>query len=218
MVTKPVQRSEVAESFAPYEEIEEQVFEDVGPSGDAVLTDIEDDARMDYGSINATSQHSLHSSHDADSAVLDEPVHVDWVGTAINQTNLIAPKPRPGMVQRWVRYEDRSGVDKPNWASRLQHGWKPRPVDTVPDYERHYQVAHNSSGPDMIMVDGLVLCEMPAQLLARHAKWVAEQNQQMMRAVQTDHLKASRGVDHTGVERDEKIETTRGKGRVPRSM
>lgn len=216
MAVNPVHKFDTAGSSAPFEEIEEQVYEDNGPSDD-VPYDIEDEALMDSGQIHQTSVHTVHSSHDADSAAHDRPVHVDWAGTAINQTSLIAPPPRQGYVQRWVRYEDRQGMDKPNWASRMQHGWKPRSVDTIPGYDRNYQVTKNASGSEMIIVDGLVLCEMPAQLLKRHADWVAQQNQQMMRAVKTEHLKASEGVNHpTGVERDEKVQTTRGK--VPRSM
>lgn len=219
MAINPVQKSGVAEFEPPYEELEETVFEDLGASSvDDVPNDIEDAASMFTGHIHETSDHSVHSSHDADSLAHDAPVHIDWSGTAINQTNLIAPRPRPGYVQRWVRYEDRQGLDKINFSSRLQHGWKPRDVSTIPGAERHYQIAKNSSGSDMVMVDGLVLCEMPEQLLRRHAEKVAEQNRQMMRAIQTDHLKASRGVDHPGVEREEQVQTQRGKGRVPRSM
>lgn len=81
-------------------------------------------------------------------------------------TNLAAPEPLPGMVQRWIRTGIRGEDDVSNLYRMRQIGWIPRPADTVkgdfaPPTIKHGELA------GCIGVHNMVLMHMPAELARR---------------------------------------------------
>lgn len=75
-------------------------------------------------------------------------------------TSLEAPAPRKGFRQRWIRCGIMGKDDTTNVARKFRDGWKPRPIDTVPNADEFQQIGSGRfSG--FIGIEGMVLCEMP---------------------------------------------------------
>lgn len=153
---------------------------------------------------------SVHSSHDAETlhqSDLNGPLHDEWV----EPKNLDAPPARPGMVQRWVRYHDRDGDDVVNMQYMMRKGWKPRPIETIPQEFRDYPVIKHAN-MDVIAVAGCILCEMPEAQALRIRAAVRQRTRNMDLAVNDETDRASRiGVarGHARIVRNEKISTSR---------
>lgn len=74
--------------------------------------------------------------------------------------SLQAPEPRPGYAQRFVRYMTKGGqkdINKIMQAKRL--GWIPRRIKPGEFQLPTFKIGNSS----IIMIDGLVLCEMPLE-------------------------------------------------------
>mgnify|MGYP000657516011 CR=1 FL=1 len=74
-----------------------------------------------------------------------------------------APKPRPGFVQRWVRFENENGSkDLKNIGKKIrQMGWKPRRASTVQG--NNPAPVMDVDGGGIMMTQGFILCEMPEE-------------------------------------------------------
>lgn len=134
---------------------------------------------------------------------------VDWK----NPSLLDAPPPRPGMVQRWVTTAVRGEDDPANVAKRLNQGWRPRKLDTVPKDFAVPTISHGQFA-GYIGVVGMVLMERPAGLNDKAKSEVRERTSQQMAGVNAalsqvhnpgDPFSAPRLSNKTAVER----------GRVP---
>lgn len=80
----------------------------------------------------------------------------------INPTNLDAPEPRPGYVQRWISDQGADGTVSKEWARKMKQGWSPRDPSTISDHQRRiYETSKTQSGDGAIRMAGLVLCEIP---------------------------------------------------------
>lgn len=163
-------------------------------------------------SVHSADLHSTpHASHDA------EPLH-DEVHAALHDEwreprNLDAPPARPGYVQRWVRVEDRDGKDNLNYANKFREGWRPRPMETIPEELREtFPSTKHASLGDVVMVGGLVLCEMPRQIADSRNRQVRNRINRQNQAVATDAEATSRQGVARGmapIVRDEKITVSR---------
>ena len=124
----------------------------------------------------------------------DEP----WV----NPASLPYIKPRPGMVQRYIRVAMRGEADPVNTARKLREGWVPRRVDTVP---RNVPVPHIDSGKyaGYVGVEGMILMEMPEERNAARNKYFANRNKQQSDAVDLKLAKETRGK--VNVEKSTKV-------------
>lgn len=80
---------------------------------------------------------------------------------------LVAPAPRSGMEQKWVRRIAPNGV---NDATHLSYqlgraGWKPRRLETVPEEERSlFPMSSDAAFGKVITSGDLMLCERPQAL------------------------------------------------------
>lgn len=120
-------------------------------------------------------RHAAHVEREAEEVRHD--ARVDTTPTAWrNPTNLDAPEPRQGMVQRWVQDGSQPGSNgEKNWMRKLREGWHPRDPATVPEAQRALYASFKlPNGQDAIRISGLVLCEMPRQIAAQRSQAVQD--------------------------------------------
>lgn len=156
---------------------------------------------------------ALHEARDSesDARVTPRQTIADYEYRA--PTNLDAPPPRPGYVQRWVRYDTKAEADLRNWQSKLREGWRPRDPKTVPESEYWYGL-DSKRGNDLIAVGGLVLMEAPEHVVIAKRKAIAEAARRMERSVSTETDKVSReGVaqGHAPIVREEVTHVSTGR-------
>lgn len=110
-----------------------------------------------------------------------------WVETA----NLAAPPARPGYVQRWIRIGLFTDPDAKNQSRKFRQGWRPRPADSCPS---DFYAPAVTKGPwaGSIIVEGMLLCEMPVELYDRHKAVVRERTDRMVEGIDADLLKEQR--------------------------
>lgn len=94
---------------------------------------------------------------------------------------------RPGYVQRWVRTGIKGDVDRANVFKKMNRGWKPRPLSSVPKAQRILRM--DFEGDEVIGIHGMVLMEMPEQLYNRQAQRVKNATNLQMSAVRNDLFK-----------------------------
>lgn len=132
-------------------------------------------------------------------------------------TNLDAPEPRPGYVQRWVRSSFRDGDDTLNWQARLGEGWRPRDPKTVPDHEARFRPMNQKA--DHISVGGLVLMEIDEQVMLAKRRWINEQNRRQEQSVSLETDRASKAGVAAGAEPIQRThETQVSTGRRPPTL
>src|SRR5690606_17813138 len=138
----------------------------------------------------------------------DEPVHeedFDWRPPAL----LDAPPARPGYVQRWVRVQQRNGQpDAKNWSRARRGGWAPRDPATVPEDIRPPTDAHGTLA-NCIMVEDMILCEMPERKHRQRQAYCARLNATQMEAIAHDLAKIE--VPGHAIRRDHKSVVTLGR-------
>lgn len=143
--------------------------------------------------------HALSEFSDDD--VFDE-IPLEWM---MGQT-LVAPKARPGYTQRWVRAERGDKQDRTNILRQIKtKGWRPRAVSTIPDAKKY-----NSSDSGYIMINGMVLCEMPNSRAEKLRKLPQMMADRQMDSTHNEIRKTAKDSD-VEVEILEKSEVTRGK-------
>jgi len=103
----------------------------------------------------------------------------------VRPTSLDAPPARPGMVQRWIRRTVRGEADPKNLNRVWREGWRPRSPDSLPDEWRVFaNFANKNEG--MIVVDDLILMEIPESVLAEKRRHIADQTKMQMVGVEHD--------------------------------
>ena len=108
----------------------------------------------------------MHQTRDADAAAYD--LRPEEVMYDSSPTNMPHVTPRPGYKQRWVRTNDRNSPGDRNYESRYIDGWRPRPVETIPEMFKVYCGAvKGAMAPTDFQVGQNVLCEMPEDLWAK---------------------------------------------------
>lgn len=133
-------------------------------------------------------------------------------------TNLDAPPPRPGYVQRWVRAAFRSDGDNLNWSQKLREGWQPRDPNTIPDVASYFPVKEHSVG-SVVQVGGLILCEMPEARVRAREKAIRAATDRQMESVSAETDKASREGQRIGAPSIERREDIVSRvGRRPNTM
>lgn len=111
-----------------------------------------------------------------------EPVHETEDEPWVNPASLPYIKPRPGMVQRYIRVAIRGETDATNTARKFREGWVPRRADSVPGRVPVPKV-EGGKYAGCIGVEGMILCEMPiARNDARNA-YFAKRNKMQSDAV-----------------------------------
>jgi len=101
-------------------------------------------------------------------------------------SNLLeAPEPRPGYAQRWVATMVLGQETPTNVAKRLREGWAPRDVKTIKDGQ-HFPTIEHGKFAGHIGIEGMVLCEMPQEMLDQRNDYYAQMTENLMRSVEND--------------------------------
>lgn len=138
--------------------------------------------------------HSADHTHESASTEADDdhkldrdPSDLDWE----RPSNMDAPPPNPGYVQRWVRVAMRNEPDQMNWMKSLREGWRPRRASTVPDGYFAPTVKHSEYG-DVVGVPGMILCEMPKRKSDQRDAYYEEQFNRQRETLEDLKEKAAR--------------------------
>ena len=116
------------------------------------------------------------------------PVHEDFIeGDFVEQGLLDTQKipPRPGFVQRWIRTSVHGEEDQSNIQKKINKGWRPRFLSTVPDGV--FAMNIDFQGVDVVGIKGSMLMEMPEKLYQKYRKRVDDDTKLQLSAV-TQHL------------------------------
>ena len=101
-------------------------------------------------------------------------------------SNLLeAPEPRPGYAQRWVATMVLGQETPTNVAKRLREGWAPRDVKSIKDGQ-HFPTIEHGKFAGHIGIEGMVLCEMPQEMLDQRNDYYAQMTENLMRSVEND--------------------------------
>lgn len=157
---------------------------------------------------------SMHETRDSDSDARNTPRTESQEITWRRPSNLDAPEPRPGYVQRWVRAEFRTEADNLNWQSKMREGWTPRDPATVPEAETWYVGNNRFMDKAVIRVGGMILVEIPEARLLAKRRAIAQQNERQSSAVNQELEKVSREGVREGaapIVREERVDVRTGR-------
>ena len=115
--------------------------------------------------------------------------------------------PRPGYRHRWIRSSIKSKDDAKNMSKSLREGWHPRSADTVPPSYQMARIEHGRFG-GIIMVEGMVLCEMPVAKLNQRKQFIRNETDKKVKAIDADLKRANeanRGPGFGDIKVDERI-------------
>ena len=105
-------------------------------------------------------------------------------------SNLLeAPEPRPGYAQRWVATMVLGQETPTNVAKRLREGWAPRDVKTIKDGQ-HFPTIEHGKFAGHIGIEGMVLCEMPTNMVKQRNEYYAQMTENLMTSVEQDMNRA----------------------------
>lgn len=108
---------------------------------------------------------------------------------------LEAPPPRPGMEQRWVRFQNGDKNDPRNWSRRSRGRWTPRHLDTVEGEYMPPTMNHGQHG-EVIGIGDLILCERPIEVGIARTKFYRQKQQRQVAAADRKHLSRVERSDH----------------------
>ena len=123
-------------------------------------------------------------------------------------SNLLeAPAPRPGYKQRWIATMVLGQETPTNVAKRLREGWQPRDPKTVKNAQ-HFPTIEHGKFAGYIGIEGMVLCEMPEEMVNERNMYYARMTENLMRSVEQDIHK----VEQPGnpIQKSFKTSVTRG--------
>ena len=105
-------------------------------------------------------------------------------------SNLLeAPEARPGMAQRWVATMVLGQETPTNVAKRLREGWVPRDPKTVKEIQ-HFPTIEHGRFAGHIGIEGMVLCEMPTNMVKQRNEYYAQMTENLMTSVEQDMNRA----------------------------
>lgn len=137
---------------------------------------------------------------------------MDWK----RPSNLEAPPPRAGYVQRWIRTMIGAVNDPKNFNLRLREGWRPRPASTVPGGFTPPTIMHGNHG-EVIGIEGMILCEMPIRMARQRKAFYENKTAQQTEAIEMDVHKVEKANLPITATRKSRVEFRR-EARVPRTQ
>lgn len=108
-------------------------------------------------------------------------------------SNLDAPDPRPGYIQKWGRYRAGNSDDIDNLEKLMDQGWRPRERSTA---KRGHELTARSSGQygKYYVKRGLMLMEMPEKMARQRNAFYLKKLQSMTESVERDLLNENNRV------------------------
>ena len=123
-------------------------------------------------------------------------------------SNLLeAPEPRPGYKQRWIATMVLGQETPTNVAKRLREGWQPRDPKTVKN-ATHFPTIEHGRFAGFIGIEGMVLCEMPEEMVNQRNEYYAQMTENLMRSVEMDMHRVEQ--PRNPITKSFKTEVTRG--------
>lgn len=138
--------------------------------------------------VDNESVHSLNESarqvDTRDEIDRDSELPVSWQ----RPSALDAPAPRPGFVQRWVRYKMGNAEDGDNFESRYDEGWRPRRNAQI---KRGHELTADLKGKygQYIVKRGLILMEMPEKVFLQKSAHYRKLQMKMTEAIDRNYFK-----------------------------
>ena len=102
-------------------------------------------------------------------------------------SQLDAPPPPAGYVQRWVRESVMGFDDKKNLSARLREGFELVRADEYPDFEA--PTVQDGKHAGVIGVGGLVLARIPRETVSQRTEYFQGQTKDQMDAVDNDLMR-----------------------------
>lgn len=162
---------------------------------------------------------SAESGHEVDPADImtsfygvDGPSDLSFMRSGL----LHAPDPRPGFIQRFIRFQTPDGkTDRKSIMKAIHKGWRPR-QDIPKSFSlgiRDNFPQFGESFPEAYVVDGLGLCEMPSVRANQLKRELSKRNGLgMQKAEESFHENAKAAKTAAFFETDTQVE----RGRRPR--
>lgn len=127
-------------------------------------------------------------------------------------STLMAPPPRPGMEQRWIRVSIAGKNDPQNLARKMsgKQKWVPRSVETIPEGYSPPTISHASMGSVISVLD-LILCERPREWGIARRKVIAAKSARQMDAASRKHIDHAEEAGGPGIRRQMHRSKTRGR-------
>jgi len=142
------------------------------------------------GVVNA---HETRAQGQRGTAVVHDTESTPWVQGG----SLVAPKPRPGYVQRWIRMGVKGKDDAVNISRKFREGWQPRAADTVPSSYQTAKIGHGRFA-GFIGVEGMLLCELPVKNNDQRKRFIREQTDKKVKAIDADLQRANKANQGPG--------------------
>lgn len=102
---------------------------------------------------------------------------------------LPSPKPQDGWEFRWVRFATQGELDPTNFSSKMREGWEPVTKSECPEIQ--LLTTEDDRFVDNIVMGGLVLCKMPAEMYAQRAEYYRKQAANQMETVDNNFMRES---------------------------
>ena len=117
-------------------------------------------------------------------------VEKSTVASKWRPSNLLeAPEPRPGFAQRWVATMVLGQETPTNVAKRMREGWQPRSAKSIKD-SQHFPTIEHGKFAGHIGIEGMVLCEMPTEMVNQRNEYYANMTDNLMTSVEQDMNRA----------------------------
>jgi hypothetical protein len=120
------------------------------------------------------------------------------------------PEPQDGWVFRWVRVGMTGESDMRNFSMRRREGWEPCNVKEHP--EMLHLIDHDRRQGDEIVVGGLLLCKMPAEMADKRRQYFEQMAGHQMKAVDNSFFKEQDKRMPLFADRDSNVSFEFGKG------
>jgi hypothetical protein len=171
--------------------------------------------------IHGVNNNSVHTSN-ASSRQVDGVDTIDRDSDMPTQwkrpSNLDAPPPRDGYIQRWVRYRSGNAEDIDNLEKAMDQGW--RPVEKSTKKTGHELTARTQGQYGKYYVKrGLMLMEIPEKLAQQRNAFYRKKLRVMTESVDRDLLKDNNAIMPVlAAEKRTRVSTTVRRGSLDRAI
>lgn len=138
----------------------------------------------------------------------------DLPTTWVRPTNLTAPPPRAGYVNRWIRFRTGSDEDKDNLDKSMSQGWRPIPKSKI---GKGHELTANLEGKygQYVVKRGLILMELPEDLWQQRRDYYADKQNKMTESIDRNLLRTlDRRTPAWGNERRSSVSRKARRGRL----
>lgn len=149
-----------------------------------------------HKTMHAVNNDDVHSSNST-SGQLDSRSEVERDSEQARPwrraSQLSAPDPRPGFVQKWVRFKAGNEEDTDNLDRYFEEGWLPRSAENV---RKGHELTANAHGKfsKYIVKRGLILMEIREEMAAQRNRYYAKRANRMTEGIDNDMFKIDNRV------------------------